>query len=307
MPRVSCIIPNFNYARYLRTAIDSALAQTHREIEVIVIDDGSTDGSAEVLRGYGDRVRWFGQPNRGVSAARNRGIQEARGEFIGFLDADDAWHPRKIELQLALTNDREVGLVHCWVREVDADGEPIALVRGGMRGWLLEDHAQLRTTILGGGSAALVRRQCFDDLGGFDVALSTSADWDMWRRIMGRYRVDLVEEPLLDYRVHSSAMHRNVALFERDLLHAFESMFSDPAAARVRAYKRIAFATAYSQLAAGHYLAGNVRRATRYAMNSLVLSPSPIAEIFLRKALRRSAGVGRAGGAKAVLVNRATG
>ena len=283
MPLVTCVIPNFNYARYLRTAIDSALGQTHADLEVIVVDDGSTDGSLDVLRSYANRIRWVSQPNQGVSAARNRGIQEARGDFIGFLDSDDAWHETKIERQLAFMSDPEVGLVHCWVREVDAEGRPLRFVKGGARGWALARHARLLTTVLGGGSGSLLRRECFEALGGFDPHLSTSADWDMWRRVMAKYRIDLVEEPLLDYRVHGSAMHRNVKLFEHDVLHAFESMFSDPAARSVRPHKRFCYAKAYSQFAAGYYLAGDRGRAIRYAVHSLALSPSPLTRILLRK------------------------
>jgi glycosyltransferase involved in cell wall biosynthesis len=287
MPLVTCVIPNYNYARYLRVAIESALAQTHRDTEVIVVDDGSTDASTDVLRSYGDRIRWVGQANQGVSAARNRGIQEAGGDFIGFLDADDVWHPTKVERQLAQMGDREVGLVHCWVREIDADGKPIRIVRDGGRGWLLVDHAQLRPTVLGGGSGSLLRRACFAELGGFDPQLSTSADWDMWRRVMTKYRVELVEEVLLDYRVHGSAMHLNVKLFEHDVLRALDSTFSDPLAIRARPYKRVAYATAYGQLAACHFLAGDSRKAVRYAVDSLARSPLPITRIIARNVRSR--------------------
>ena len=287
MPLVTCVIPNYNYARYLSVAIESALAQTHRDTEVVVVDDGSTDASTDVLRGYGDRIRWFGQANQGVSAARNRGIEEAHGDFVGFLDADDVWYPTKVERQLAQMADRDVGLVHCWVREIDPDGRPVRIRRVGGRGWLLADHVRLRSTVLLGGSSALLRRECFGEVGGFDLHLSTSADWDMWRRVMTKYRVELVEETLVDYRVHGSAMHFNIKLFEHDMLHALDSTFSDPLAARVRPYKRIAYATIYSQLAACHFLDGNSRNAVRYAVNSLALSPTPIARIIARKLRRR--------------------
>jgi len=283
MPLVTCVIPSFNYARYLRIAVDSALAQTHRPMEVIVVDDGSTDESGDILQSYGDRIRAFRQENRGVSVARNRGISEARGDFVGFLDADDRWHPAKIERQLALMADPEVGLVHCWVREVDVDGNAVREVRGGTAGWLLERHALIESTVLGGGSGALVRRACFDELGAFDPVLSTSADWDMWRRIMTKYKVDLVREPLIDYRSHPSAMHRNIALFEHDMMHAFDSMFADPAAAAARAHKARSYATLYAILAGDYYLSGKRRLAARYAVKSVALDPRFLPERLLRK------------------------
>ena len=91
-PLVSVVIPNYNYGQYLRQAIDSVLAQTYPAIEIIVVDDGSQDKSEAIVRSYGERVRLIAQRNQGVSVARNRGVQESAGEFVAFLDADDAWY-----------------------------------------------------------------------------------------------------------------------------------------------------------------------------------------------------------------------
>src|SRR5688500_1347785 len=96
-PLVSVIIPNYNYAHYLPQAINSVLAQTYSQVEIIVIDDGSTDDSVTVLRSYGDRIRWLQQPNQGVSAARNVGAHNTKGELVAFLDADDFWLPERSE------------------------------------------------------------------------------------------------------------------------------------------------------------------------------------------------------------------
>ena len=98
---VSVVVPAYNYARYLPKAIDSALGQTHPPLEVIVVDDGSTDDTPRVLAAYADRIRVIRQANQGAGAARNAGIAAARGEYVAFLDSDDLWHPRKLELQLA--------------------------------------------------------------------------------------------------------------------------------------------------------------------------------------------------------------
>ncbi|HEX3110532.1 MAG TPA: glycosyltransferase family A protein, partial [Thermoanaerobaculia bacterium] len=114
MKSVSVVIPSYNYARYLGEAIDSALGQTLPPLEVIVVDDGSTDDTPAVLAAYGDRIRVLRQKNAGVAVARNSGIAAARGECVAFLDADDVWLPRKLELQIPLFTD-SVGLVHCGV------------------------------------------------------------------------------------------------------------------------------------------------------------------------------------------------
>lgn len=100
-PLVSCIVPVFNGERYLSEALDSIFAQTHPALDVLVVDDGSTDGSAEVAKSFGDRIRYLFHPNAGPAAARNLGLEAARGEFVAFLDADDLWHPEKLALQLA--------------------------------------------------------------------------------------------------------------------------------------------------------------------------------------------------------------
>ncbi|HEY2324319.1 MAG TPA: glycosyltransferase family A protein, partial [Thermoanaerobaculia bacterium] len=114
MKSVSVVIPSYNYARYLGEAIDSALAQTLPPLEVIVVDDGSTDETSEVLATYADRIRVLRQKNSGVAVARNSGIAAAHGEYVAFLDADDIWLPRKLELQMARF-DESIGLVHCGV------------------------------------------------------------------------------------------------------------------------------------------------------------------------------------------------
>ena len=283
MPLVTAIIPNYNYARYLRLAIDSALAQTHPDVEVVVVDDSSTDDSRSILATYGDRIRWFSQKNAGVSAARNRAIREARGAFIGVLDADDVWHPDKIERQLALMQGEEVGLVHCFARLIDADGNRIGTYTFGQSGWLLEEHAHLRPTVNGGGSGALIRRRVFDEVGTFDPGLSTSADWDMWRRVISRYRIELVREELIDYRIHASAMHLDVDRYERDMLRALDRMFTDPLSAAARPYQRHAYSQLYFTLAAELYGAKRYSMAARRMVHSLAMSPGPAMRLVSRK------------------------
>jgi glycosyltransferase involved in cell wall biosynthesis len=292
---VSVVIPNYNYARYLRIAVESVLAQT-QECEIIVVDDGSRDDSRSVISTFGDRVRSIYQSNAGVSAARNAGIAIANGEFIGFLDADDVWHPRKIELQLQLFAEDDVGLVHCWTRTIDADGNPTGQACGGARGWALPQHARLETTVNGGGSAALVRRACFQRVGTFDTGLSTSADWDMWRRIMGVYRIDLVAQPLVDYRVHSGAMHHNIAAYERDMSRALARMFADPDASAAWGERRFAYAKLFSTLCADYGLTGSSARSARFGLKSVLTHPTPMVDLLLRRAARLLGVRARSGG-----------
>jgi glycosyltransferase involved in cell wall biosynthesis len=290
-PLISVIIPNYNYGRYLAQAIDSVLEQTYPHVEVIVVDDGSTDDSLNVLQSYGERIRWTQQRNQGVSAARNRGIAESRGTLVAFLDADDVWLPTKLARQAALFNNPAVGLVYCGLQYISSEGEPLGVDLSGRRGRVLKEMALLRgAAVLAGGSSALVRRECFDRVGLFDTQLSTSADWDMWRRIACHYEIDAVREPLLLYRQHGSAMHRNVDLFERDVLRAFANMFADPAAAEVHPLRRRCYGNLYLTLAGSYLHARRWGKCLHYAARGILAYPPALtylASFPLRRVQRR--------------------
>src|SRR2546423_7926382 len=162
--KVSVIIPNYNYARYVGGAIDSVLAQTHSDIEIIVVDDGSTDASKDVLLNYGDSIKTISQQNRGVSAARNNGVAASSGEYVAFLDADDEWLPQKIEKQVAMfRKDPSLGLVHVGVDEIDAQGNSLRHLLEGSSGDATHDLLIIgRKGVLGGGSGLMGPRAVFD-------------------------------------------------------------------------------------------------------------------------------------------------
>lgn len=273
---VSVVIPNYNYANYVGEAIDSVLSQTYDSIEVIVVDDGSSDASSDVVAEYGDRVTAIFQKNAGVSAARNNGARTAVGEYIAFLDADDIWMLTKVAKQIAAFNeDPKAGLVHVGVAEISANGEVLVERFEGSSGSAVEDLLMLgRRGILGGGSGAMWRREAFDAAGGFDERLSTSADWDIFFQTACRYPVAFVSEILLHYRVHGSNMHGDIAAFEQDMRLAFERAFAacpDAERFRTKAEANLHLAIAGSNLAAGNYIAG-----IKHSAISLAKSPSNI-------------------------------
>lgn len=273
-PLVSVVIPNYNYARFLPEALESVLAQTYPAVEILVVDDGSTDDSLQVLREYEGRVRALTPPNGGVARARNLGIRESRGELVAFLDSDDAWNPEKLAKQVALLEDGGFGMVYTGLRFVDEDGTVLGQMTEGLSGWVLKELALLeKPGILGSGSTALIRRACFDAVGLYEPALSTSADWDLSRRIAGRYEIGMVREPLTSYRLHRASMHRNVELFERDMLLAFERMFADEAARAVHPLERRARAKLYMTLAGSFFHARRWDKFLQYCRRSLVLNP----------------------------------
>ncbi|MEA2268531.1 MAG: hypothetical protein QOC64_1141, partial [Solirubrobacteraceae bacterium] len=228
-PSVSAVIPVFNGEAFVADAVDSVLGQTHAPAECIVVDDGSTDATAEVVARFGDAVRLIRQRNAGVSAARNRGAAAATGRYVAFLDADDAWAPAKLERQLAATARLpEPGLVLCDLELFDeATGATLgrAAMQPGPR-TLLDMVLFEGVETVSCSSTALLPRALFERMGGFDAALSMSADWDFLASALLTAPVASVPEALVRYRVHGANMSRNVALLERDMTHAFAKLFA---------------------------------------------------------------------------------
>jgi glycosyltransferase involved in cell wall biosynthesis len=202
-PRVSCVIPAYNAERFLADAIESILAQTHALFEVIVVDDGSTDGTAGIAGRYRDRVRCVTQANAGLAAARNAGVGAASGDFVAFLDADDLWLPEKLARQLGRFADRHdldlsvTAFQNFWMPEV-ADDE--ARYRG----------YRLAQPYLGYVVPTLVaRRDAFDRFGPFDPALRFSPGAPWFVQALGRGAVlDMLPEVLMRRRLHQANLSR---------------------------------------------------------------------------------------------------
>lgn len=198
---VSVIIPSYNMARFLPQAVESVLAQTYANLEIQIIDDGSKDDTQEVVRQWAQdpRIRVHRQVNGGLSHARNQGVALTRGDFIALLDADDIWEPQKLARQLPLFRGRpELGVVYSDYSRMDADGKPLPngptqMHRGKVSGPLLiENFVPASTTV--------VRRACFERCGGFDVALRTGEDYEMWLRLSAHFEFDFITEPTMRYR-----------------------------------------------------------------------------------------------------------
>jgi glycosyltransferase involved in cell wall biosynthesis len=227
-PLASVVIPTYNRSGLLREAVESALAQTYPNVEVIVVDDGSTDDTPEVMARYDGRVQYIRQPNRGVAAARNAGIRASRGEYLCFLDDDDLFLPRKIERQVHVLDRRpHLGLVHC--RYYRADGEGNYLDKPGLlpEGDVLGELVRWNFVWMG---APLVRRECLERVGLFDEHVpSVTADWDMWLRIaMAGYPFGCAQEPLGVYRIYPGSMMSDVSGVERGAIAVLDKAFSAP-------------------------------------------------------------------------------
>ena len=209
MPKVSVVMPAYNFGRFLGEAIQSVLDQTFEDFEVIVVDDGSTDNTKEVVSSFPDtRVRYIYQENRGVSAAQNVGISASRGEYIAFLGADDIWLPQKLELQeRAMDSNPQAGVVYSDLYYLDS---ATGIVTGTFfqqlkfpppRGRVLNWFTQ---QFFGHPSTLLVRRDVFARVGMFDEALSGAEDNDMLFRIASHFEFEVICEPLIKYRRHAS-------------------------------------------------------------------------------------------------------
>ncbi|MEI6350248.1 MAG: glycosyltransferase family A protein [Verrucomicrobiota bacterium] len=208
---VSIIVPAYNYAQFLSHAIDSALAQTHSPIEVIVVDDGSVDATAEVVAAYTDRrVRYLYQQNAGLSAARNTGIRNARYDFVSFLDADDMLMPNMCEriMETFSKLPAEFALIGCRMVKMSPDGTPIQSKQFGnqLGGELFPRHFVLKNRFP---CNVIVRKSVFEVLGDFDTSLTSTEDRDMWIRISMAHRVFILGEFLVLIRRHATSMSRN--------------------------------------------------------------------------------------------------
>lgn len=201
LPLISCIVPVFNGERFLAQALDSIFEQTYRPIEVIVIDDGSTDRSGEIVVEYGERIKYQWQDNAGPAAARNRGIELADGEFIAFLDSDDLWHRKKLERQMARFVERpELGLSLTYKRnfwEQERRDEEERLKR--------KQHAFVEEHPGYGCPMHLVRKSVFDRVGGFDESLRIGEDSDWLTRTREHGIVcEMLPEVMVFRRMHAA-------------------------------------------------------------------------------------------------------
>lgn len=251
-PKISVIIPNYNYSGYLKEAIDSVLAQTYENIEIIIVDDGSTDNSREVIESYGDKVIAVFQQNQGVAAARNNGFAHSSGEYVAFLDADDVWIPEKIAWQVEkFAQDPSLGQVHVAINEIDADGNFIRSRAANGEGDISIDFLLSEQEVFyGGGSGGMILSRAFKEAGGFDEKLTTSADWDLYFRVANLYPVGQISKPLLKYRIHGKNMHGNVPRKEREMMYIFEKAFSKGSLTRIRnaAYANLSLNLAFEYL-----------------------------------------------------------
>jgi glycosyltransferase involved in cell wall biosynthesis len=265
--RVAVVIPCFNAARFIGDSIRSVLGQTYPNIEIIVVDDGSTDDLDGTLGPYRDRLTLLRQPNAGQATARNRGIAATRAEYIAFLDADDRWRSGKVAAQVAILNARpECGLVHTVRTLIDANGqsvresplspEPAHAARGECLLRLISGNAIYISSVM-------VRRSLLEDEP-FTSHLCGVEDWDMWLRLARRTEFARIDEPLTEYRVHTTNFSWDKRAMLRSTVSLMEGVLRRETDPKMRAAASTHRYEAIVELAHQEYERGNRLEARRW-------------------------------------------
>lgn len=228
MPRhnqeVSVVIPAYNSADTTVETVDSVLAQTYAEVEVLVVDDGSTDHTPEAMARYGDRIRYIRKENGGACSARNLGIRSSDGAYVACLDCDDLWLPEKLERSLnALAARPEAAFVFSACYEVDAAGSTLGTIwprferENPYRSLLTENFIPAPTVVM--------RRSCIEQCGAFDESIFIPADWDLWLRLASEYPFIYLKCPLSKYRRGSDFAVKNIERSLQEALYVVDKTF----------------------------------------------------------------------------------
>jgi glycosyltransferase involved in cell wall biosynthesis len=274
-PLVSVVTATYNAARFLPLSIRSALAQTYAPVEVHVVDDGSTDDTEAVLQEFADdpRVHVHRQRNSGQASAKNRGIREARGELIAFLDADDIWYPDKLERQVPLLlGDPNAGVIYSDVSCMDEQGHEIPAPPRQYHSGRITDHLFIDNFV--NFNTTVVKRECFVQVGMFDESLPMGIDWDLWLRMSTDYEFLYLDARTMAYRIWPGQMSKNAAKrFECTLriMTSFIEQYPDVIPASVASE---AWAHTYASRARTLTLARRRAEALHYLMSAIRVRPT---------------------------------
>jgi len=284
---VSVVIPAYNSGHLVGEAIESAIRQSAPPAEVIVVDDGSTDDTPRRLESYADRVRYVRQSNQGVAAARNRGVAEARGDFVAFLDADDVWHPRKVELQVAaLAGNSDVGLIGTrrfdWPAETVPEIPDIAsppVVRVRREGLAVKNRFVT--------SSVVVRRPILECVGPFDTRLQGPEDHDLWLRVADVSAMANIDLPLTGYRDVPASLSKRAASMEAGMQRILRKLDERGAWRGCRALRRKAYSYVDHSCAYMYGTSGYPGTGMRRTIRSLLRYPLPYRRDEVRTHLER--------------------
>src|SRR3989339_57767 len=285
MSEVSVVIPSFNYATYTAQAVESVLAQTFCDFEIIVVDDGSTDGTRDAMRNFGDKIYYIYKENGGVSSARNLGIKVAKGKYIAFLDCDDLWLSNKLEESLKGFMDEDVGLVYTNIFLIDFAGEIISENKcSGFSGYVSK---RLLLSNFINNPTVIVKKECFSSVGFFDEKMFCAADWDMWLRISEHYQIKHIAETLSKYRIVRDYLVAHTEDYKKDSLAVIAKAYARnpllPATLKKEAFYNIHLATML-----GYYKNGRLIEVIKESWSLLLLNPIKLILLILRQLKNKS-------------------
>jgi glycosyltransferase involved in cell wall biosynthesis len=277
-PLVSIVIPAYNAAQTIKTTVRSVFDQTVQDFEILIVDDGSKDKTIGVAESIGDsRIKVISQVNGGASSARNKGIKEAKGEYVAFLDADDLWMPNKLESQLAVfSNDKDVSAVQCGVYYVNNDLEVLSVRR------CVESKDVLLETLLfqnlpGLMSTLIVKREVFEKIGFLDTKLVILEDWELAIRLSRFCNFKNVEEPLALYRQFPGNRSKDLSIHIEPGFIVLQRLFSDPSLPiHITARKKIIYSTFYQMLCGGAFNVGRYAESLKWGVKSLFTHPASL-------------------------------
>lgn len=271
MPRVSVIIPVYNGEKYISETVNSVIAQTYTDYELILVNDGSKDTTGQILESFSnDRIKVLHIENSGVSNARNIGYAESAGDYIAFLDADDLWLPERLQETVAyLDEHKEVGLVHTHMAVIDEKSQKTGEVFAGKEGNILEDLLLWNGCCIPAPSSILVRREVMEEIDLFDTNLSTAADQEIFFRIANVYKIGMVNQPLGLYRIHGENMHLNIARMEKEHVYTYKKA-AELGLYHSNSFRRKCFSNMYMILAGSYWVnTSNKRRAVAMIIKSV--------------------------------------
>ena len=298
MPNVTVAISTYNRAHLVLAALESVFAQTYTDYDVVVVDNGSSDGTRDLLRQFGDRIRYAYQDNTGRAGGRNRAIELAAGRFVAFLDSDDLWLPDKLERQMpVLEANPAVGLVHGHTDVMDGQGGPLPEQTAWQRS--VFDAAHQRPVTYAGyvldcrcmTSTIVVRRECFERVGAYDPAIGLE-DLDFYLRLLREYDVVFVAgAPLARYRMHESQTANEELAYGR--IEAVRKHLELIETGPPLPDKRLARRNLLLALGDAYHVLGEGRATRRYTLEAVRLDPSLLLDRRVARQLAVSALPGR--------------
>ncbi len=285
MPKVSVVISAYNSAKYIRATVESVLAQTFKDYELIVVDDGSTDETGQILHEYEGRLSYIYQENKKYSGARNTGIRAASGEYIAFLDSDDLWRPEKLEHQVAVMDRHpHVTLAYCQAVYIDPQGNPTQFQGQGVKGasgsapLIFDPLPELFFGTMVTTSTAMVRRSTLQEVGPFDDAHIHGEDWELWVRLASKGPFAYLPEPLAQYRIYGWHKILAVEILEEWVTDQFRSLDRVTAVWPGDIHERdhlraLGAATIYTRAALSSFQVGRGAQGQAYLAQALSANP----------------------------------